>query len=537
MVDVGRAHAPQSRETPWVNVGHLAVPDCSFANILVVHGAQVFYGYLALYCIIAFLSPLIGFATLPRDTVEGFLWGRSLQWGYYKHPPLQVWVLGFSEVLAPDAPWLAYLYAQICVAIALIAVFELANDILGRARAVVASILTMAGVHYFGAPMATFTPDTLSLPLWSLTGLFWWRAAMAKKPRYWLRLSFIVALSVYAKYVGLLLVGILAVLTLLTPSVRRELFRKEFVFAVIVGLLLVTPHAMWLLDTGSSALAHAVSYETQATTMVMRIWFCLKFLGAQLVAHAGLFFLIVFFIRTPVIGDAKALRIDGPSIDSEAKAVLIAMALLPLAIAIAINFAVGGEFRQGRGTALFAFSGIAVVVLLGPVLLVIREKVAIIVALLLSAGLPIANAAHHHIRLHLGSSHVPTLYPAKELAIALETRWREYTKLPLKIVVGDRWHGGNVAFYATDKPLLMVNGDLFISPGLEAGSMARDGALVVWDARDEHALPRLRVRLPQLMPQGLVSRPYATTWSTSEVQIAYAIVLPETPLGAIQMAR
>src|SRR5262245_42908351 len=80
---------------------------------------------ITLNALIATAAPAIGFKALPRDTVEGFLWGRSFEYGYAKHPPLQAWILSASEHLAPHMHWLAYLYAQICVALAFVAIWRL----------------------------------------------------------------------------------------------------------------------------------------------------------------------------------------------------------------------------------------------------------------------------------------------------------------------------------------------------------------------------------------------------------------------------
>ncbi|WP_163536026.1 glycosyltransferase family 39 protein, partial [Klebsiella pneumoniae] len=63
-------------------------------------------------------------------------------------------------------------------------------------------------------------PDTLSAPLWALAGLFWWRAVVEERPRAWYSFGLVVAISIYAKYVVLLLVGVLGVLTLATPRGR-----------------------------------------------------------------------------------------------------------------------------------------------------------------------------------------------------------------------------------------------------------------------------------------------------------------------------
>ena len=38
---------------------------------------------------------LLGFSSFapPIDNIEQLTWVRSLEWGYYKHPPLPTWLL------------------------------------------------------------------------------------------------------------------------------------------------------------------------------------------------------------------------------------------------------------------------------------------------------------------------------------------------------------------------------------------------------------------------------------------------------------
>ncbi|PTM49917.1 dolichyl-phosphate-mannose-protein mannosyltransferase [Phreatobacter oligotrophus] len=498
----------------------------TLATIFARHGNSAFWALAFTHSVISTIAPAIGFHTLPRDTVEGFLWGRSFQWGYFKHPPLQAWLLGWSEAVAPTAAWLAYLYAQICVLVTLFAIWRLARTILGPGAGVIASMLTLVGIHYYGPPMATFTPDTLSAPLWALTGLFWWRAVVQRRQLFWFALALTVAVSVYAKYVGLLLVGVLGVLTLITPEGRRELTRREPWLALVFGLALVVPHVAWIIDTGGSSLAHAVSTDAKADSFGMRLWFCFSFLVAQVIEHSGLIALVVLCIGIGRSRPRTELLIEERPVSERERTLLLAMAFAPILIALLTNLIVGGEFRQGRGTALFAFSGIAAVLLAGPVLRLGRLKVAAAIALTMVVALPIINAGHHHLRLAWGASVVPTLYPAQALADELEARWNDRTALPLRIVIGERWHAGNIAFYAKAKPQILLDGDFRISPWITRERLAQEGALVVWHPSDRTMLARLRELIPDLEADGYAYASPAMRGS-EPTRLAYAVIEPK----------
>lgn len=484
-----------------------------------------FWALAGLHAVVSTLAPMLGFLTMPRDTIEGFLWGRTFQWGFFKHPPLQAWILGLSEYLAPAAPWLAYVYAQICVLITLWAVWRLARAVVGEGQATLVGLLTLGGIHYYGPPMQTFTPDTLSAPLWALTGLFWWRAVFERRPLAWFALAVTVALSIYAKYVGLLLVGVLVPLTLLLPEGRKAMGRREFWLALALGVLLVLPHGLWLLETDFKAMTHAVSHGQAPSGFLDRLRYCFSFLIAQVAAHTMLLVLFAACIGFGRLRPPTECTIEGRRVPEREKAAILVMAVAPLAITLLTNFVVGGEFRQGRGTALFAFSALALVMLAGPVLRIGRLRFAAVAILAVVVGLPVVNAAHHVPRLAMGASHVPTLYPARALTDELVDIWRTRTNAPLRLVVGDRWHAGNVAFYAPERPLILLEGDLSISPWVTREMIARDGALVIWNPTDAAAEAHLRQLFPTLKADGVVIRPYPLV-SGTVARLAYHIAPP-----------
>src|SRR4249920_2024958 len=44
----------------------------------------------------------------PVDNIEQLVWVRSLEWGYYKHPPLPTWLLWLPVKIFGLTPWTTY---------------------------------------------------------------------------------------------------------------------------------------------------------------------------------------------------------------------------------------------------------------------------------------------------------------------------------------------------------------------------------------------------------------------------------------------
>lgn len=58
--------------------------------------------------------------------------------------------------------------------------------------------------------------------------------------------------------------------------------------------------------------------------------------------------------------------------------------------------------------------------------------------------------------------------------------WRRETGLPLRIVAGDLWIAGLVATHASDRPSVLVEGSLRLSPWIDRARIEREGFLAVW---------------------------------------------------------
>lgn len=108
----------------------------------------------------------------------------------------------------------------------------------------------------------------------------------------------------------------------------------------------------------------------------------------------------------------------------------------------------------------------------------------------------------------------------------MTSRWRDDTDQPLRIVIGDRWHAGNVAFYSLDRPLILLDGDTRQAPWVTEGMLARYGGMIVWQPEDREAIAKLQQRFPNLKAQGFVSAPSPLSFGPVTT-LAYAIIPAE----------
>src|SRR5690242_11826275 len=70
---------------------------------------RVFHCFVLLHLIVWTALPAFLTHTLPQDVLEGLAWGQEWQLGYFKHPPLQAWLLEAVAWLSGHRAWACYL--------------------------------------------------------------------------------------------------------------------------------------------------------------------------------------------------------------------------------------------------------------------------------------------------------------------------------------------------------------------------------------------------------------------------------------------
>src|SRR5215831_14908292 len=154
-----------------------------------------------------FLVPVLFYAGPPGELPSVLAVGHEFQLGTYLGPPLAFWLAEIAFTLAGRSLAGVYLLSQACVVVTYWAVFTLGSSIVGAQHAALA-VLLMVGIAAFTVPTPDFGPVILTLPLWAIILLDYWRAGGGGRRRFWLGLGVEVGLFLLPTYVGLNLVGL-----------------------------------------------------------------------------------------------------------------------------------------------------------------------------------------------------------------------------------------------------------------------------------------------------------------------------------------
>ena len=172
------------------------------------------------------LSVLLANSFLPITSDEAYYltWSRTLDWGYFDHPPLVAWMGALSRSFAPRIPF---------TLIVLIPLFFCRN------KNVYPLLLAVPGAHLL---LGGILPDTLMVAVGFL--LLWRFKCWIAEDTLWntLLLGLSLGLLGLSKYHGILLVIALAI-GYWPLRKRRSLY-----LSIGIGALLLLPHLWWQFD-------------------------------------------------------------------------------------------------------------------------------------------------------------------------------------------------------------------------------------------------------------------------------------------------
>ncbi|MEO0979091.1 MAG: glycosyltransferase family 39 protein, partial [Pseudomonadota bacterium] len=153
------------------------------------------------------LIPTVSFPGPPLDVVEGFTWGRELQFGYTKHPPMQAWLLEATYRLTGGHYFGGYWLSALSAAFGYLFIWKICRRLGMTDRQGFWAIVLTSVTFYFTLPMPEFNPNILQIPVWTGMILLFLRGLETGRLADWPLLGVLAAFGLYTKYFVLLLIG------------------------------------------------------------------------------------------------------------------------------------------------------------------------------------------------------------------------------------------------------------------------------------------------------------------------------------------
>ncbi|MEP3045712.1 MAG: glycosyltransferase family 39 protein [Roseibium sp.] len=484
--------------------------------------------YAGILCLLYALVPSLTFSNPPLDVVEGFAWGRELQLGYTKHPPMQAWLLEFSYQLTGGKSFGAYWLSAICAAIGYLFVYLTAKRLgLSGWQAFWALVLTSVN-FYFTLPMPEFNPNILQIPVWAGMMFFFLRVLDKGSLMDWILLGALAAFGLYTKYFATLMIGTIGLYVLVFADARRHLatFGPWLCAAVCVGLFL--PHFLWLWETDFLTIRYAATRSNSAESLFDHIYNPINFFLAQIGNHAGLFLVVLVGLGWTGLKSLKTnLKAKtGLQTTLHADRFLVWFAIVPLAVVLLASAVTGNEFKHMWGTPMFVLSGIVAVRFLHLPETWYLSKAALGAAIVIQTiflGVLIGQGVleplwkKKHTRIH---------YPGIVTAEYLAEVWKQETGTELAYVAGTMWPTANVTLHSWSRPSMFLNHDVSVSPWIDIDDVQKHGVMIIWLGENETPGGIISSLYPDIARQGQKTFPYHSYGTIPDLTINWIIIPP-----------
>ncbi|MDX2164918.1 MAG: glycosyltransferase family 39 protein [Gammaproteobacteria bacterium] len=404
--------------------------------------------------------PLTMRYALPHDTIEGFVWGQHLEWGYDKNPWMNAWLTRLGWELGGQSGIGIYAMSSLFVGLSFWAVWELAKKVVNPIQALFSVLLLEGCIDYALVPQG-FNDNVIELGLWPLMFLFFYKALQNQKIKNWVGVGISAGLAMMAKYYTAVPLALMFSFLVFEPKSRKSFLSKNLYIGFLSFALVILPHIIWLFQHDFLTLKYAFGRADDTTPNAF------DFASSQL---------LDFLLPIVMVISLSRSRVNIREKFNTQFLLFIAVGPFLLTVALALIFR--WHLYSEWGVPLVSLWGLVLVYFFNPELTPKKFKIILtiiyIIMFLWAIGY-IAGLSLDSKRKHSDN------YPAQQIADYVTTTWQNQYHMPLKYVAGSRYVGGYIAYYSKDHPSVFVEWNPEFSQWIDMNRMKKYGAVFVQD--------------------------------------------------------
>jgi len=431
---------------------------------------------------------------LPMDALESVTWGQHFALGYDKNPFLVGWLAKLATKISGENGWAIYMLGQLSAVICFIAIYNLGRKFVAPIYALIAA-LVLDCITMYNIDAIDFGDNALTLSLWALIILFFYKAAANQKLLDWLCCGFFAAFAAMTKYSVVVLFAPMLIFLLFDSNARASFKNKSFYYAAILFLLIVTPHFIWLYFHNFITIKYAF-FRTYAHKANYNFWQNLKTtydfsLSLVLSSLLPLLLCFGFFFGKKKQENNIATK---QSINTSKWKFLLLLGFGPWLCTILLSLIFSFNLHLGWGTPFLSLIPLTLVAFLQPA--ITKQKFKYFIITLFSI-ICLAFVTYIYVTEYYASNSSAN-YPAKKIAKKLTQIWHNKYHTQLKYVIGRMWEASVIGFYSQDKPEVFMSGDNEIAFWIDKKDVYRRGAIIVYNSKERVEFNNLRVKYKNL---------------------------------------
>lgn len=406
----------------------------------------------------------------PTDNIEQLTWVRSLEWGYYKHPPLPTWVLWLPVQLMGLSGAVTYVLGASFVLAAIGLFWRFLSALRGAVYATVALLAALC-ITYYNGRLYYYNHEVVLILFAVASAVLTWKAFASRQLRWWLWLGVCLGVGGLAKYHIAVMALAVAVFWTWQRGWQDSHHRQGLALAAAVSLAVMAPHLYWLWTHDLGPIHYAMESSLGLDLHGMRrLGVCVRWLVDQLLNRALPAWLLLLSVLW-LVGRGRA---DGPassratlSVDVEtSRRLLLCFGLTPLVFTFVLGLVVGADLQLHWG-APFLLLAVPAIMELGPwkaawarvSLKSALKSFCLIQLVLLAWGQMVSATGEFRLQRHHWRN-----FDAKALAYAVAPAARARLGGPVRVIAGPPAEAGALALELGERPLVLIDGRFDISP-------------------------------------------------------------------------
>lgn len=437
---------------------------------------------------------------IPGDNIEQLVWVHSLEWGYYKHPPFPTWFLWIFVQLFGWKGVVSTLLGATLTMASMGVMYVMSFKAGGRSFALIALLAALC-VTFYNARIYYYNHNVVMMLWVALSAYVFLQILQQTHLKWWFALGIIGGFAMLTKYQFVLLAAPMSLLYLHQRLWQIPLHRKGLCLALLLALLIFSPHLYWLLHHPEGPIEYAfMSSLSENMGLLKRLGHTLNWTADWLLNRCILAIILILLCAWGLRpkNDIECNKVSPCREAQNARLIILLWGLLPLVLMAGLGLFTGARLQLHWGTA-FALWTVPAVMLLfrldtigAPDARMWRWLVApflLIQAALLVVSYETSSFGHFGHK----AKGISRQTPIKEMAKALASATQEELGGPIRLLVGEQNICGALSLELPEKPKVLIDGKPEISPWVTSEDLQSKAKIWIW--HKSNAPPNARLLL------------------------------------------